>query len=98
MAAIGSQDQVEPNALRGFRKRARLITRGGSDQQQPHAIWIALSGVHLRLRKSPTLSAARVKFSSEFAMLNRRYPSPCAPNAVPLRQATPACSNSASSS
>src|SRR3954465_4757681 len=41
---------------------------------------------------------ASCRFSSEFATLNRRYPSPNAPKDVPERAATPACSRSASAS
>src|SRR5437867_3857806 len=38
-------------------------------------------------------SRARWMFSTEFAYEKRRYPSPCPPNAVPDRHATPASFN-----
>src|SRR5690348_3996781 len=47
---------------------------------------------------SSTRSSALARFCKEFAMLNRRYPSPNAPKAVPDSAATPACSSNASAS
>src|SRR4030095_11844335 len=56
-----------------------------SIQKENFEIWHYKRLVKLRMRSS----AASILFS-ELANENRRYPSPCFPNAVPGRPATPA--------